>query len=234
MPAAKRASNAGTQRKRTRANKTSSATRKTTSYRRSLLANPIDFGRYSLPLRCKNVMRYATSTDLTLDTGGVQSVLFRANGLYDPEYAIGGHQPLYFDQMSALYNHYHVVASKIKFRVQPLVGTSFFVNCTAYIDDDAVLPGTLFAVREKPGAVNWLTSAADTDVGRTIYWNGQKTFGGNLVDNDDLKGTATSDPTELSYFCLTLTGGTATHQWRVWTEIEYTVVWSELKSLNES
>lgn len=214
--------------------KTSSTTKKKTGYRTSLLANPIDFGRYSLPLRAKNVMRYAATTDITMLGSGEQVIAYRANGMFDPEVALGGHQPLYFDQLSAIYNHWHVVASKIKIRIVPLFGAVGSLNATMLIDDDTTLSSTATTSRERPGAVSWITSAAQDDVGRTIYWNAQKTFGGNIIDNDDLKGTAAADPTEESIFWLYLSGGTLDNPWRVYADIEYTVVWSELKSMSAS
>lgn len=36
------------------------------------------------------------------------------NGLYDPEHALGGHQPLYFDDMMRIYQNYYVFASRIE------------------------------------------------------------------------------------------------------------------------
>jgi len=38
---------------------------------------------------------------------------FRANDLYDPDYAIGGHQPAGFDQLMAQYYHFTVLHSHI-------------------------------------------------------------------------------------------------------------------------
>lgn len=39
--------------------------------------------------------------------------LFRGNSAYDPEWAAGGHQPMYFDELAAVYNRYTVYASAI-------------------------------------------------------------------------------------------------------------------------
>lgn len=211
-------------------NKTSSTTKKKTGWRVSYIANPVDFGRYSLPLRCKNTMRYACTTDITMNGAGEAVLGFRANGMYDPEVALGGHQPLYYDQMTALYNHWTVTASKITIKVVPLFGAIGFLNATLLIDDDTTLGATALAARERPGSVNWLVSAAENDnPGKTMYWNAQKTFGGNVIDNDELKGTILSDPNEQSTYYVYLSGGTLDNPWRVYADIEYTAVWSELK-----
>jgi hypothetical protein len=42
------------------------------------------------------------------------ATLWSANGLWDPEVAFGGHQPLYFDDMMNLYANYYCVASRIE------------------------------------------------------------------------------------------------------------------------
>lgn len=39
---------------------------------------------------------------------------FRGNSLYDPDYTAGGHQPLYFDQYSEIYNKYRVMGCSIR------------------------------------------------------------------------------------------------------------------------
>jgi len=41
---------------------------------------------------------------------------FAANGLFDPNIQVGGHQPLGFDQWALYYNHYVVLGSKITVR----------------------------------------------------------------------------------------------------------------------
>ncbi len=202
-----------------------------TTFRKSLVANPIDFGRYSLPLRCKNLMRYSSTTNVTLDVTGTTTVTFRANGMFDPEFALGGHQPLYFDQMSALYNHYHVVVSNIHVRVQALSGSAL---ANLYIDDDATPNGTGTTLRERPGAKTWLVAQDTIDHGRKCFWSAQQTFGGNAIDNDELKGTGSNDPSEQSFFIFQLTNGVLDQEIKVYADIEFTVVWSELKSIGQS
>lgn len=41
---------------------------------------------------------------------------FRGNSLYDPEYSVGGQQPMGYDQWTALYNQYRVHASSISIK----------------------------------------------------------------------------------------------------------------------
>ena len=46
-------------------------------------------------------MRYADRMELDLNNAGIQSIHWRANGIFAP--LAGGHQPLFHDQFAALY-----------------------------------------------------------------------------------------------------------------------------------
>jgi len=67
------------------------------------------------------VLRYTSNKTIAIpmassagQIGGPSSRFFyRANSIYDPDYATGGHQPLGMDQWEAIYNHYEVTSSKI-------------------------------------------------------------------------------------------------------------------------
>jgi len=51
------------------------------------------------------------------------SHVFRGNSLYDPDYSGTGHQPRYFDQLSAIYGKYKVLSSNIVVEVINTAGT---------------------------------------------------------------------------------------------------------------
>lgn len=65
------------------------------------------------PYKMQVVMRYTESViipDVTV-AGVVSHYLFRANGIYDPNFTGIGHQPMGHDQWSNIYNHYQVIES---------------------------------------------------------------------------------------------------------------------------
>lgn len=62
-------------------------------------------------------LRYVTQFALTSSLGVTSQHTFRGNGLFDPDVAVGGHQPAGFDQWAAFYRSYKVFASSIKVTV---------------------------------------------------------------------------------------------------------------------
>lgn len=78
---------------------------------RKAISRPVYFG---LPNRYVTKLRYVDHVTLTLPVGGAAvSNSFRANDLYDPYSGAGGHQPMGFDMLSAHYDHFVVIGSKI-------------------------------------------------------------------------------------------------------------------------
>lgn len=57
-------------------------------------------------------LRYSARYDLDTALSDFNVAIFRALGAYDPEYAVGGHQPLGFDSWSTMYNRYRVLQTK--------------------------------------------------------------------------------------------------------------------------
>lgn len=48
---------------------------------------------------------------------GLRERIFRGNGMFDPDVALGGHQPLGFDQANGLYDRHYVRGSDIKVKL---------------------------------------------------------------------------------------------------------------------
>lgn len=58
---------------------------------------------------CK--VKFTERRALTCTTGASNYEVYRLNSLYDPRYTVGGGQPAGFDQLSALYDSYRVLAA---------------------------------------------------------------------------------------------------------------------------
>lgn len=174
---------------------------------------------------------------LTQSSGAIAQWLSSCNGMFDPNTSLGGHQPLYFDQLSAIYNHYTVVSSKITYKLA-IDASSVADACTVgcYIEDDSTGSITIHtAVLEQPSSVNRLLTREGGPVTLTKSWNARQAFGGNTLDNDELKGSVSANPVEQQHYELFVYNVPLDYPTvRVQAEIVYTAVWRELKPMSTS
>lgn len=145
--------------------------------------------------------------------------------MYDPDITGVGHQPLYFDNMTALYRHYTVLSSRIKVWAQ---SNTQGCQMAIYIDDDTTPILTPTQIMEQPSAVSRMIPHGGDVAVLTKAWNARQAFGGNTMDNDELQGSSSANPFEQQTFvtCFTSLAANATITYYV--EIEYTAVWDEL------
>lgn len=129
-------------------------------------------------------MRYVTRIPLTTGVA-VVSAQFRANSIFDPEVALGGHQPMGHDTMSTLYNHYTVVGSKLTCDWASQISSGdngIMVGC--YLSDDGVYPYTDYTgmVEAKKGTYRSIVKQRNS-VKTTTGFSAKKFF--NLSDVKD-------------------------------------------------
>lgn len=178
--------------------------------------------------------KYAETVSIT-STGGVQgNYIFSANGLFKPNVTAAGHQPMYFDQMAALYNHYTVIGAKATFRITPQAANEdAFRICLTMEDDTTITPAGVDSNIEQSKSSWRLVSpnANNTIVLRSTY-SAKKVYGGSVMAQEEQKGTPTANPAEESYFALTMqASGVATATAEFIAFIEYITIWSELKNI---
>lgn len=166
---------------------------------------------------------------------GITTYKFSTNGLYDPNITGTGHQPLYFDQLDLIYNHYRVLASKITWRVIGIASNAVGVRCCAYVDDDNSAPPSFAAIVEhRTGQVKYLNPDPSSQVIFQQRWTIDEYFPRQKFD-DALKGSAAANPTEQSYYTLAISSdGVDTVSVSFLVEIEYFTEWSELKTTAQS
>lgn len=193
------------------------------------------FGNQPFPKQLRNTLRYCDVINSTM-TAGIAKHVFKANGMYDPDVTGVGHQPLYFDQVSAIYDHWTVVASRI--RVVPMTAAGFNILFTLYMDDDTVTVTSAEEAMEQPNC-KW--TAINPSVAKipTLYgkFNASASMGSfDPLAADSLKGTSVADPTELSYFVVQAheESGSLNTTINYAIQIEYDVVWTELKTMGQS
>lgn len=196
-------------------------------------------GALGFPKMLKVKHRYVGApVQLNCVAGTMGTYIWSANSLYDPDYTSSGHQPMYFDQMSLIYNHYVVIAAKITLRIQtsedplgPMIGC-------LWIDDNATTTATSIShVAEfgKNPIKNFGGPNTDPNTMFSRKWSAKKTFGAGTLANNSLQGTAGGDPTEVSYFKFSYNTVDATSATIYITAVlEQVAVWKELKEIAQS
>ena len=110
--------------------------------------------------------------------GGVY--VFKANDIYDPNFTGTGHQPLGHDTYEAIYTHYDVVSSSVKFTVtQPKPsGTSEPANYVVYgkTNTSTTLSNVKDTVLEQPGITRKFLTAGTTKVSLGLRYSMKRDF----------------------------------------------------------
>lgn len=190
------------------------------------------------PRKLKMVHRYVESVNITSTGGILGTYVFSTNNMYDPNYTSTGHQPLYYDQMVSIYDHYTVIGAKIKVRAL-LNGTSNIPTdvCLVVTDSTSLansnIDQTIEQYRGKSKLVGGLGSHT---VYLTSTWSATKNFGPHPLDNEQLRGAGVSGPPEQMYWFICAQSGdkSTTTSINCLVEIEYIAVWNELKDATGS
>lgn len=200
---------------------------KSLSIPRGVRSNPTGFPKqlrvvhkYYEPL----VVSLAASTDSWYGS-------YSCNGMYDPRLAVGGHQPLYFDQMAALYNHYVVTKAKIKVEMSSSATTTQLAGGICIEDDGTISNATLAHFIERPGTVSKGFTADDGVITFRKSWDLSQNFGKGSDTASIMRGTALANPSEQQFFTIFIRSVNALEVVGVQLGItlEYEAEWRELK-----
>lgn len=167
------------------------------------------------PPRKRALLKYVChETIASIGAGAIVVKEYRANGMYDPEVGVGGHQPYGFDQLMTQYYHFTVI------------GATFEIECQTHTDSPQIWMGMVYnntgtaASAYASGGVNGLNEMPV--VSNTMHLNsvtpvkGQyrmqrlwasmpRIFGKpayNLVGDSRFQGDDSKDPDEQAYFAL--------------------------------
>lgn len=196
----------------------------------------VNFG-YGFPEKAMVTHKYYEQFNLNSALGSLTSYQYRANGMYDPNVTGTGHQPQYFDQLSLIYNHYHVVGSKITIMPTGNLDSSRGFQICAYLNDDSTLVGDYFSAVQQSASVNAVYAPGRDNPNLELGFSAKKVFGGSILGNNALRGNSGADPTEQSIYSIYMqaTDPAATDcNVAIAVMIEYVAVWTELKDLSKS
>lgn len=188
------------------------------------------------PRMLKFSHKYVEQIDLS-SVGATATYQYRANGMFDPNITSTGVQPLYFDQLAAIYDHYVVIGSKIKYTIIPkgtVVQEPYQI--VTWVNDDTTTHGTNMAsiAAQKGSKLRLCQGGVNPDrIIVTNNWSAKKFFGGSILANNALQGTSSADPTEQSVYQINLRSldGVSTVSVWIYVEIMYVAVWAELKDI---
>lgn len=192
------------------------------------------------PLRMRTKLRYVETGALTTGATGIMSIhSFRANGLYDPNHTNAGHQPMYYDQYMAVYNHWKVLGSKITVEIIPAgTSTQVPIHAALWVDDDFAYNGTFGQALELGVLKNYLLiggQSKNTKQRLTNTWSLKKYFK-DKYNAAQVTGNITSDPTEQSAYMLGFQAvdGVSEPNYNMIVTIDYIVDFFELKDTSQS
>ena len=126
--------------------------------------------------------------------------IYRATSLYQPQIGVS-HQPRYFDQVMPMYDHYVVLGAKITIEALNASSTIPAILCVSLFDDGSALTSINDYMENKHA--RWKT-VPTSDAGKSTFLSctySPKFLGkNNPINDDELKGTATTNPGENAYF----------------------------------
>lgn len=154
------------------------------------------------PQICPDIMRVSLpySYFKTLNAiGGLDDVI-RANSAFDPEFAVGGGQPIGFDQWSALYRRYRVLACKIdaQFQNKGASASAFVVPMNT---SSSLVTGQQI-VEQQGSKRKMLTPSNNGNAEKIVYYK----------DTASMRG-CTRDAVRSEIFYSALTSGNPTTEW---------------------
>lgn len=197
----------------------------------------VAFGNQPFPKQQRCTLRYVALKTVTAAAASTGYVVFSTNGLYDPDISGTGTQPLYFDQLTNLYDHYTVLNSRIRVSFAPGNTNQEAQICGVHIDDDnnvGVVDGGLFA--QRPGAIARMMNPEANAPVIMKKWSARDTHSGNPLSKAELAGNVSANPTEQSYYVIWAHNTSIASAQNVdfFIQVEYDVMWHELKTVTAS
>jgi len=155
----------------------------------------------------RRTVQYYTDISIT-GTSAAGTYVMSANGLFDPDITGTGGQPMGFDQMMVFFNHYTVLRSRIRVVFDNVTGGGVLAT-VALSTNASSTPTTVVENLIENGDVTFqklgfagafgssCTLKRTLDVGK---YQGLR----NIIDDPDMRGDAASNPTEQSYYHLSV------------------------------
>lgn len=189
------------------------------------------------PKQLTTMLKYSDTFNMTSTSGATATYYLSCNGIFDPNITGTGHQPLYYDQLMAIYDQWVVIGSKITYRIVPYTVQNVPWRFATFINDDSSLtPSNVDIVAEQMGGKMRLIGPNNTDCHNLrMSWSQRKNWGTGAFSNVNLSGAITNNPTTQQYFLLAINGMDSNSVTiGVDVMVEYIVVFRTLKDIAQS
>lgn len=196
----------------------------------------VDIGP-ALPKRIRVVHKFTDNISLASTAGVGVSKTYRCNSMYDLNQTdVLGGQPILYDTFSPLYRHWCVIGSSIEVTCVPNTANAGCAYLSLLQDDNTSQVLNTIQVSELPESQIKLIGAAQPDAVKVWNkWSARKIFGPNVLARDDLRGSASADPTEVTFWRVSLLEQSGlTFTARIMVRITYIAVWSEVAEYSAS
>lgn len=192
------------------------------------------------PPKLRQTLVYSESYQITTNNYAAAPPTFntfRLNGLFDPRAAIGGHQPMGFDQLMAIYTKFVVVGAKITVSFTASEAAYYTGDCGINIQDpgaSAPISSEHLIESQYSTYGTYVQSGGSTT--RTLALDMSRYFSvKDLLDEDDLKGNVSADPFRQVYALVWANNHTSSsHPVHITLKIEYDAVFLEPRETLES
>lgn len=135
------------------------------------------------------------------------SRIYRANGAFDPNFAVGGSQPMYFDQLAAVYSRYRVHGCTCRVTTIGLGdGSQSPLAIVLNAEDDSTPPSSYEEATERTySKTTFITKFPNNvnKISRTL--STKKKLGYKNIEQVELLSSAvTADPGEQWFYIITM------------------------------
>ncbi len=196
-------------------------------------------GTSGIPDSMRTTLIYKELFSVTAATP-VVNLAYRGNGMFDPNTQLGGHQPRYFDQFSALYQKYRVDSSRLTAKVINVSGTSAlmygFAPLTEILtyttwEDFAELPRVNICPEPVPIAQRYGVELAQKQTTSRVLGVSKI-----QLEDDDYGAPVTADPVHQWYWNLFLSTMDATNvaSFMVEITVEYNAIFYDRIKIGQS
>lgn len=164
------------------------------------------------PDKLRTSIKYIEYVQLDAGATTVAKAQYRMNGLVDPTVAVGGHQPLGFDNFMAVYQKFEVLNCKVRFTNINASDAHFVYGIVVNELNETVPTSANTLLELGKNCIYQFCHGYGTSKQYAQYVEVNRNIARNLgyaLGDDVLKGTATTDPSQqllATLFCGTIDG----------------------------